>query len=217
MDLTFTSLNGFDTIAVNKAVEYIPNPTYFITTDYSYFIKASLPIEKIKQKVHKSYFVANMSHPYMEIQNGQVIDTRRNFVYEDLYQYDGVIQSYNNTGFGSNISEFSHGENSGHCGIQLALLLGYKKIYLLGFDLNTDGQTHFHQSYREVDQSSFKKRVNTYAETLLQSLAKYKGTQEIINLSSSSILTNHQIIKTETFKDVLDAAWCNHREVILMR
>jgi len=102
----FSLLNGFDAIAVNKAVEYIPNPTYFITTDYSYFNKASLPIEQINLKVHKSYFVANMSHPYMKIQGGQVIDTRRNFVYEDLYQYDGVIQSHNTSGFSSTINGF---------------------------------------------------------------------------------------------------------------
>ncbi len=210
----FSSLNGFDTIAVNKVVEYMNNPTYFITTDYSYFIKASLPIGKINQKVRKSYFIANMSHSYMKIQKEQVVDTRRNFVYEDLYHYDGVIQSYNKTGFGSDISEFSHGENSGHCGIQLALLMGYKKIYLLGFDLNSGGQTHFHQSYREIDQASFKKRVNTYAGTLLQSLAKHNGGQEIINLSSSSILTQSpNIIKTETFKDVLVEHGVKHREV----
>ena len=152
----FSQLNGFDTIAVNKAAEYIHNPTHFITTDYSYFIKASLPISELTQKCSNTYFVANMSHDYMEYQNGKVVDTRRNFVYEDLYQYTGVIESYNKIGFGSSLSEFSHGENSGHCGIQLALLLGYKKIYLLGFDLNSDGQTHFHQSYREVDQKSFK-------------------------------------------------------------
>ena len=210
----FTTLNGFDTIAINKAVEYIPNPTYFVTTDYSYFIKASLPIEKINQKVSKSYFVANMSHSYMELRNEQIVDTRRNFIYEDLYHYDGVIQSYNKTGFGTSLNEFSHGENSGHCGIQLALLLGYKKIYLLGFDLNNEGQTHFHQSYRPSDQASFKKRVNTYSKTLLNSLADYKGSQQIINLSSSSILTQSpSIIKTETFKDVLEHHGIGHREV----
>ena len=211
----FTSLNGCDTIAVNKAVEYLPNPTYFITTDYSYFVKASLPISQINQKVYKSYFIANMSHSYMKIKNNQVVDTRRNFVYEDLYQYDGVIKSYNKTGFGSTVNEFSHGENSGHCGIQLALLLGYKKIYLLGFDLNNEGVTHFHQSYREIDQESFKKRVNTYAETLLQSLIKHKGSQQIINLSSSSILTQSpSVIKTESLKDVLDNESIQHREII---
>jgi hypothetical protein len=201
----FTRLNGFDTIAINKAVEYIPNPTYFITTDYSYFIKASLPIEQINLKVHKSYFVANMTHPYMEMQRGQIIDTRRNFVYEDLYQYDGVIQSYNTSGFSSTINEFSNGQNSGHCGIQLALLLGYKKIYLLGFDLNEEGQTHFHQSYRDIDQKSFKTKVSNYGKILLDSLISYKGTQEIINLSSSSILVNSpMVIKTETVNEVLE-------------
>tara|TARA_R100000541_G_scaffold57099_1_gene66969 strand:- start:925 stop:2451 length:1527 start_codon:yes stop_codon:yes gene_type:complete len=199
----FNQLNEFDTIAVNKAVEYIPNPNYFITTDYSYFIKAALPIERIKQKSQNTYFVANMTHDYMSFQNGRVVDTRRNFVYNDLYQYTGVIESNNIDGFGSSLAEFSNGGNSGHCGIQLALLLGYKKIYLLGFDLNADGQTHFHQSYREVDQKSFKGKVKGYGETLLKSLADYKGSQEIINLSNSSILTTSPHIKTESFNDIL--------------
>jgi len=199
----FSRLNGFDTIAINKVVEYIPNPTYFITTDYSYFIKASLPVSRIKQKTSKVYFVANMSHDYMKLHNGQIVDTRRNFIYEDLYQYDGVIKSLNKSGFGSSINEFSHGENSGHCGIQLALLLGYKKIYLLGFDLNNEGQTHFHQSYREIDQKSFKQRVGGYGETLLKSLADYKGSQQIINLSAQSILQSSPHIKTESFNDIV--------------
>lgn len=211
----FTSLNGFDTIAVNKSVEYIPNPTYFITTDYSYFIKASLPISKIKHKAEKCYFVANMTHPYMEINNGQVIDTRRNFVYEDLWHYDGVITSYTELGFGSAINEFCHGNNSGHCGIQLALLLGYKKIYLLGFDLNSEGQTHFHQSYRDIDQVSFKKKVNSYADTLVQSLVRYKGSQQLINLSSKSILTSSPlVIKTQSFRDVLKEHGIKEKEIV---
>ena len=103
----FTQLNGFDTIAVNKSVEYIPNPTYFITTDYSYFVKASLPIERIKQKSKNTYFVANMTHDYMSFQNGRIVDTRRNFIYNDLYQYTGVIESNNVDGFGSSLAEFS--------------------------------------------------------------------------------------------------------------
>ena len=210
----FTQLNGFDTIAINKAVEYIPNPTYFVTTDYSYFVKASLPIDQIKLKVQKSYFVANMSHSYMEMKGGQIIDTRRNFVYEDLHHYDGVILSNHSSGFSSTINEFSNGENSGHCGIQLALLLGYKKIYLLGFDLNEEGQTHFHQSYREVDQKSFKRRVGGYGKTLVDSLVRYKGNQQIINLSSSSILVDHPlIIKTENVREVLEKNSVKLREV----
>ena len=211
----FNKLNGFDTIAINKAVEFIQNPTYFITTDYSYFLKAALPIEKIKQKAQYTYFVANMEPPYMSFQNNQVIDTRRNFVYEDLYQYTGVIQSTKTTGFGSTLDEFSHGSNSGHCGIQLALLLGYKKIYLLGFDLNTEGQTHFHQSYREIDQRSFKAKVSAYSSILLNSLADYSGSQQIINLSNSSILTTSPHIHTESFTDVLKEQGIKPKTVIL--
>jgi hypothetical protein len=199
----FSKLASFDTIAVNKAVEYIDNPTYFVTTDYSYFVKASLPIEQIKQKTKYTYFVANMTHDYMSYKDGSVIDTRRNFVYNDLYQYTGVIESNSNDGFGSDLTKFSNGSNSGHCGIQLALLLGYKKIYLLGFDLNADGQTHFHQSYRDIDQRAFKNKVENYADTLNNALGEYEGTQEIINLSNSSILVNSPHIQTQSFSEVL--------------
>ena len=199
----FTQLNGFDTIAVNKAVEYIPNPTYFITTDYSYFTKASLPIERIKQKTKHTYFVANMTHGYMSYQKGSIVDTRMNFVYKDLYQYTDVIESNKTDGFGSSLAEFSNGNNSGHCGIQLALLLGYKKIYLLGFDLNVGCQTHFHQSYRDIDQKSFKNKVKNYAVTLNNALGSYKGSREIINLSNSSVLVNSPYILTQSFNDVL--------------
>tara|TARA_B100000768_G_scaffold70548_1_gene67723 strand:- start:6732 stop:7808 length:1077 start_codon:yes stop_codon:yes gene_type:complete len=140
----------------------------------------------------------------MAYKNNQIVDTRRHFVYEDLYKYTGVIQAYNKIPFGDTVENFSHGDNSGHCGIQLALLMGYKKIYLLGFDLNNEGQSHFHHSYRDSDQQSFKKKVNGYAETLLQSLAQHKGGQQIINLSSQSVLTQSpMLIKTESFKDVM--------------
>ena len=202
-NFNFEELIGYDTIAINKSVEYIPNPTYFITTDYTYFLKASLSIKKIKLKTTQTYFVANMAPNYMHVKNGNVVDVRSNIIYEDLYQYTGVIASNLCEGFGDNISKFCHGSNSGHCGIQLALLLGYEKIYLLGFDLNSTGQSHFHQSYKEHDQTLFKGRANKYLTTLVNSLNSYKGTSEIINLSSSGSLATSPHISTESFANVL--------------
>ena len=201
----FNKLNGYDTIAINKAVEYLHNPTYFITTDYTYFLKASLPIQEINQKVQKSFFVANMSHEYMVFDKGYVTDTKSKITYTDLYLYDSVIASYNKEKFGSTLQEFSHGDNSGHCGIQLALLLGYKKIYLLGFDMGGGNTTHFHQSYKPSDQESFKRKVGGYAEALLTSLKDHQGSQEIINLSEQSILAQQHtnVIKTQSFKDII--------------
>ena len=199
----FSQLNGYDTIAVNKAVEYISNPKYFITTDYTYFAKAALPIEKINQKVQKSYFIANMVPPFMKFKGGYVTDTRDNRIYGNLFKYHGVIRSGRTEGFGYSLKDFSNGSNSGHCGIQLALLAGYKKIYLLGFDLKDSGQTHFHQSYSQRDQESFKNKSQHYANTLLTSLYNHKGPQEIINLSSNSILCTSPHIKTQSFSDVI--------------
>ena len=143
----------------------------------------------------------------MEHSNGYVTDTRANMTYDDLYKYDSVISSTNKIGFGTTLQEFSHGDNSGHCGIQLALLLGYKKIYLLGFDMTAGNVTHFHQSYKPGDQESFKRKVPDYAQSLLTSLKNYQGSQEIINLSAESILAQQHsnVIKTQIF------AWTDFR------
>tara|TARA_R110001592_G_scaffold282833_1_gene550636 strand:+ start:871 stop:2373 length:1503 start_codon:yes stop_codon:yes gene_type:complete len=199
----FNQLSGFDTIAVNKAVEYLHNPTYFITTDYTYFLKASLPIEKINIKTQHSYFVANMIPDYMSFNNGYVVDARDNRQYNDLYKYGSVIKSSKKVGFGSTLKDFHNGNNSGHCAIQLALLKGYKKIYLLGFDLMPNTQTHFHQSYSQVHQDSFRKRSGEYGKTLLASLATHNSSQQIINLSSSSVLVKSPHIKTQSFTEAI--------------
>ena len=198
----FSQLNGYDTIAINKSVEFIQNPTYFITTDYTYFEKGNLPIEGIRQKCNYTYFVANMSHPYMTIENGLISDTR-GIHYNNLYKCNGVIESNTSEGLGDVMAKFSSGNNSGHCGIQLALLLGYKKIYLLGFDLKETAHTHFHQSYSQSHQLSFKRAVSLYGQTLLSSLAQYSGPQKIINLSADGLLATSPHIKTQSFQDVL--------------
>ena len=206
----FNLLSGFDTIAINKTVEYIQNPKYFITTDYSYFAKGTLPIESIRQKTEHVYFVANMTHPYMELKNGMITDTR-GLVYEDLHKCNGVIESNNIEGFSSDVVGFASGSNSGHCGIQLALLLGYKKIYLLGFDLSEGAHTHFHQSYTEFDKIQFRKNVGNYKRTLFSALESHKGSQEIINLSSQSNLAESPFIKTESFYDIINQDHSNNK------
>ena len=198
----FSQLDSYDTIAVNKSVEFIQNPTYFITTDYTFFRKGSLPLDSIRQKCNYTYFAANMAHPNMTFENGLIFDTR-GISYTELYKCNGVINSEVVEGFGEDINTFATGANSGHCGIQLALALGYKKIYLLGFDLKDNAHTHFHQGYSQGDQLSFRSKVSGYANTLISALAQHTGPQEIINLSSDSILSTCPHIKTESFQNVL--------------
>ena len=124
-----SQLDSYDTIAVNKSVEFIQNPTYFITTDYTFFRKGSLPLDSIRQKCNYTYFAANMAHPNMTFENGLIFDTR-GISYTELYKCNGVINSKVVEGFGEDINTFATGAKSGHCGIQLALALGYKNSHL---------------------------------------------------------------------------------------
>ena len=41
-DIDLSQLKNEDTIAVNKAIDYVPNPNYFVTVDYTSIGKYSL-------------------------------------------------------------------------------------------------------------------------------------------------------------------------------
>lgn len=58
------------------------------------------------------------------------------------------IPSNYTEGLGDSFSRFANGGTSGYAGIQLAILLGFKTIGLLGFDGVVKGKTlHFHEEY----------------------------------------------------------------------
>jgi len=40
-----------------------------------------------------------------------------------------------------------HGRNSGHAAVNVAVLLGFQRIYLLGFDFTSGDQSHWHAVY----------------------------------------------------------------------
>jgi len=190
----FTSLEGHDIIAVNKTIEHVKSAKYFVTMDYTFLSKTSLTLEQINKKVEASYFVLNSGNSYIKNINGIFTDTRMNFQYLDLHKFSGVITSSHdylvNTGFGTNISEFCHGSNSGYCALQLAILAGYKEIYLLGFDLNTeDNKTHFHTGYHQNIQK-FQQNLLNYREIFIKSI-QLSEMQNIYSCSVGSLLNNY--------------------------
>lgn len=83
------------------------------------------------------------------------------------------------------------GSNSGFGAMMLAIAMGYKEIYLLGYDMKTtEGKTHFHNGYinqtvlsqsRHLEQ--FRKQFDSFADTI-----KKAGIQ-VINLNPDSALT----------------------------
>lgn len=207
MDLGF--LTGEDVICVNKAIDIIKNPKYFITMDYSFFTKIGSSVKTIASRAQSSHFVINKQHSYVQNINGVYTDTRHNLRYEGLEHFTSVISSFKETnnisGFGQNMVEFCHGDNSGYCAIQFAILAGYSEIYLLGFDLMepvNKHQTHFHGSYPAFSIDRFYQKLNTYKKYLIDSINKIKKFKNVrfYTLTPSGLEPTVPKVKTDRFK-----------------
>jgi len=178
----FNKLKNKDTIVINKVIKYVPNPTYFITIDYTALKK----ISSIKLDKTTKVFIANFAHPYMKEEKGYIIDKRTNLIY-DLTDFDMIIKSHQFEGIGFNWNDFRNGNNSGYCALQLAILLGYKNIYLLGIDLCVDKKSHFHEGYgRPIPY--MKKRLNEYTQYFIPTLKQLKKENKM-NMYSCSVIS----------------------------
>lgn len=189
-DMNLSFLNGEDVICVNKAIDLVRNPTFFITMDYSFFGKVGSTVQNITSKAKSSHFIINRGHKYIQEINGMYVDVRNNLKYAGLEHFTSVIESdlvtHDRTGFGLSLKEFCHGDNSGYCAIQFAILAGYREIYLIGFDLgntNINSETHFHGAYPKVPSETFRQRLSTYTANLATSISKLSAK------SSTKIMT----------------------------
>lgn len=215
-----TSLTGFDfsllkdedVIAVNKSIEYVESAKYFITMDYTFITDRSkltnADFNIIKSKAENTYFVINKSHRYIQNIEGVYTDTRIGLKYSALDKFTGVIKGFSNynvgTGFGDSVSKFAHGQNSGYCALQLAILLGYEEIYLMGFDLTTSGvNTHFHSGYKQ-NAGRFSNNLNEYRASFAKSLQLSKIKDRIFSCSQKSYLNN--FIKYKDVNEVIKVA-----------
>lgn len=182
----FDRLANEDTIAVNKAMFSLP-ATYFITMDYTFLRKVN--IQEFRKSKASKVFIANLEPTYMEEAEGKIVDTRFSLVYA-LNDFDLVVKSRQSGGIGTTFRDFRSGKNSGFCGLQLAVLLRYEEIYLLGMDLNAPGATHYHGGYGEAKER-FKTKLEAYFEcfsTALQTLLVLRPDIRVISCSPMSRL-----------------------------
>ena len=202
------SLVGFDfstlvnrcTIAVNKSVFHIPNPNYFISVDYTFLRKVTKAVfNPIRAK---KFFVADFSYSFMKEVDKQITDTRYNMRY-DLSGYNILIRAYKQEGIGYTFEDFRTGRNSGFCALQLAVIFGFKKIYLLGIDLNQQGKTHFHEGYGERAKT-FVPKLNTYYDYFKVALEQLKSERPDIQVTSCSPSSRlNDVIPFKNFCEVL--------------
>lgn len=193
IDFDFSILENEDTICVNKAIEFVSNPTYFVTMDYTFFGKTKLSINDIANKAKSSHFIVNATNEYMHYIDGIFTDTRRNFKYENLNKLTSTIVSNtaidNDTGFGLTLNNFANGQNSGFSAVQFAILAGYTEIYLLGFDLSDDnGLTHFHSGYAD-SYKRFNNDIQIFRDNFVLAFQKF-GTSKFYTTSDKSVLSS---------------------------
>jgi|694.fasta_scaffold06144_8 hypothetical protein len=204
-DMNLSFLKDEDVICVNKSIDLVRNPTFFITMDYSFFGKVGASVQTIAAKAKSSHFVINKGHKYIQEINGTYVDVRNNLRYTGLEHFSSVIESglttHDRSGFGLSLKEFCHGDNSGYCAIQFAILAGYREIYLLGFDLgntNIHSETHFHGAYPKVPSETFRQKLGTYTANLVSSMSKVstKSSVKIMTMTPSPLEAVIPLIKT---------------------
>jgi hypothetical protein len=141
----FSCLKDVDTIVVNSSIFHVPNANHFITMDYTWFLKNNICFEGsegIEQTTYdcspaKKYFVVSseiVGERCERTPNG-VIDKKFGLEY-DLRLVDQVIYASQYGGIGASFMDFHCGTDSGYSALQLAIILGYEQIYLLGMDFD---------------------------------------------------------------------------------
>lgn len=118
-------LSGKNVIAINRAYEVLPNADVLYWTDSRFYRWYRKDINNFKgMKVTCRPIVDKPSDVILlKANNSFNIDTRPEFL--------------------------SHGNNSGYAAINLAVKLGAKKIYLLGYDMKSNPKnSHWHTGYQ---------------------------------------------------------------------
>lgn len=185
----FSKLENKETLVINKAIFDVPNPKTFITMDYSFFNK--IDKEKFKKINVDKVFIANIAPNYIELKNNEIIDTRTNIKY-NLSIFDEIIWANNMENIGFKPEDFCSGKNSAFGAFQLALMLGYNPIYLLGYDFIIQDTTHYHEGYNQ-DKILFQKQLDEYFNFFIKSLEIIKThcpNLKIYNCSKISKLYN---------------------------
>jgi len=197
-DVDLGTLFDKDTICANKSIFLVPNPNYFITVDYTFLRKIN--IQEFKNLIVPKFFVANFAVKSLCEVDGAIVDTRESFkrkngigLIYNLNPFDVIIKSRRNNEIGLTFDDFRTGDNSGFCAFQLGVLLGYKRIHLIGIDLNPDDEnTHGHDGYGESHEKFYSKTEHYYNMFVsgIKMVLDEKPDIKIISHSKDSKLNN---------------------------
>jgi len=193
LNFNFAQLKNEDTICVNSSVFDVPQPNFFITKDYSFLLKhlinclqSKIEGAKFWDSIVKIFIACYAEETLTDIDN-EIIDIRNGITY-DLCPIDWVIKNDKQWGISSTLSDFRCGVDSGYGALQLAILLNYKEIYLLGYDLQIKNRMHYHSRYGSTKiVSQFQKKLNGYLKLYAEACRDIKNMKQVKLISCSSI------------------------------
>ncbi len=203
----FSRLYGKPTIAINHSAFDLLDADYFITMDYLWLKKSGVQagsstnygrkfqFEKIPQKC----FVLCFSQPRLErLSEYEYLDTDSGKIY-NLCMFNFVFIAAEYGGMGTTWNDFRCGSDSGYAALQLAIMLGYKKIYLLGLDyVNSGTMTHHRTDCQKVNASWYKGKLNEF-------LAPYIRAFEDIDLKTDlEVISCSPISRLNTYTKYMD-------------
>lgn len=165
-DFKWNRLNGKKTIAINKSILSYPQADIMYWTDSRVYGWYKKEIDKFKGLK----YTIRHHHSY----TGDI----------------KVLKRGNKFGLEEAKDTLAHGNNSGYAAINLAYLLGAKKIILLGYDMKNDGKRgHYHDGYpAPVTGDNIYKEQFIPGFNVLADLLKAKNIT-VLNASPQSSLT----------------------------
>lgn len=182
----FSINDDYDTIAVNGSIDDINDANYFVTIDYMFIQKHSGVLSKADTI---KIFVANFGCGNLEVKSGVITDVKHNIKYDKLKSnVDLIIKSVHQDGISNSWEGFRSGRSSGASALQLAYLLGYKEINLLGYDFRRWGnKLHYHSLYSNNSLCNDRKLEQFY-KSLKRDIEKIRDKVKIYSCSPISRL-----------------------------
>jgi len=207
-NFNFKVLKNEDTICVNSSVFDVPRPNFFITKDYFFLAKHLVNCLHSKSNGAKIWnsaiklFVACYAGGSLQDIDGKIVDTSYNITY-DLCPVDWVIKNDKQHGISLSLNDFRCGVDSGYGALQLAVLLGYKEIFLAGYDMCTQKKTHYHDRYGRRDVDDFQKKLDGYYRFYVEAFQELKSMNQVKLISCSSISRFNEYIDYVPIEKIL--------------
>ena len=173
----FGQLKNEDTICVNSSVFDVPKPNFFITKDYTFLLDHLINCLQAKNNATILWnhvikiFVACYAEGSLQDTNGEIVDVANEIKY-DLCPVDWIVKNDKQFGISSSLNDFRCGIDSGYGALQLAILLGYKEVYFLGYDMCTRGKTHYHGRYGKRKEVEFQKKLDGYSKLYIKAFSE---------------------------------------------